>query len=106
MARFGCFMMKSGFLSNRLVLLLEDKLIVLLLEDTSFSLPGKKKPLHSFLLIQPPLYGHFRLIPIFFTRRLSVATVWTYKSKTVYFLDKTGRGWSRDAVINNFSNEL
>ena len=79
MARFGCFMMKSGFLS---------------------------KPLHSFLLIQPLLYGHFRLIQIFFTRRLSVATDWTYKSKTVCFLAKTGRGWSRDAVINNFSNEL
>ena len=34
-----------GFLSYRLVLFLEDKLIVLLLEDTSFFVPGEKKPL-------------------------------------------------------------
>ena len=49
----------------------------------------------------------------FFTRRLTVATVWDVQKENDLlstwwpfqpkgFLDKTGRGWSRDAVINNF----
>ena len=59
------------------------------------------------------VYWH-RLILTVFTRRLTVATVWTYKWKTAFslcgawefpldeFLDKIRRGWSRDAIINNF----
>ena len=44
-----------GFLSNRLVLFLEDKLIVLLLEDPSFFFPGEKKALTQFSLNSTPL---------------------------------------------------
>ena len=87
MARFGCFMMKSWFLSNRLVLFLEDKLIVLLLEDTSFFVPGKKKALTQFSLKSTPLIRTLSSHSNLFSRTLSVATVWTYKSKfTICFL--------------------
>ena len=33
-----------------------------------------------------------------------LSTYWTFRPKG--FLDKTGRGWSRDTVIINFYNEI
>ena len=81
MARFGCLMMKSGFLSNRLVLFLEDKLMVLLLEDTSFFVPGEKKALTQFSLNSTPLIWTLSSHSNLFSTRLSAATVWTYKRK-------------------------
>ena len=79
--------MKSGFLSNRLVLFLEDKLIVLLLEDTSFFVSGEKKALTQFSLNSTPLIRTLSSHSNLFSRRLSAVTVWTYKSKfTVCFL--------------------
>ena len=68
MARFGCFMMKSGFLSNRLVLLLEDKRLIN--TNTSFFVPGKKKPLHSFVLINPFYTDTFVSFQSFFKKTI------------------------------------
>ena len=66
---------------------LEDKLIVLLLEDTSFFVSGEKKALTQFSLNSIRLIRTLSSHSNLFSRRLSAVTVWTYKSKfTVCFL--------------------
>ena len=55
---------------------------------------------HSDCFNEKTISSHF----LDLLKENSLLSIWR-EFRLEGFLDKTGRGWSRDAVINNFKNE-